>query len=74
VIAHDVATSASSLVRRLVDPQRDPAKERICQWLCEIDDQRLMQFGLTSEDIATLRREQQALMSRSRRSVVGQFE
>jgi predicted enzyme related to lactoylglutathione lyase len=49
--------ATSSLVRRLVQPNRDPAKRRICEWLSEIGDQHLLQFGLTADDIAILRSE-----------------
>jgi hypothetical protein len=45
----------SSLVRRLVHVQNDPAKERLREWLRGIDDERLLGFGLTPEDIAVLR-------------------
>ena len=45
----------SSLVRRLVQAQDDPAKQRIRRWLSKIDDERLLSFGLTLEDIALLR-------------------
>jgi hypothetical protein len=45
----------SSLVRRLVAAEDDPAKRRIRAWLTELDDERLSGLGLTSEDIAILR-------------------
>jgi hypothetical protein len=45
----------SSLVRRLVAAENDPAKRRIHAWLTELDDERLSGLGLTSEDIAILR-------------------
>jgi uncharacterized protein YjiS (DUF1127 family) len=45
----------SSLVRRLVAAENDPAKRRIRAWLTELDDERLSGLGLTSEDIAILR-------------------
>jgi hypothetical protein len=45
----------SSLVRRLVQAKDDPAKQRIRRWLSDIDDERLLRFGLTTEDIALLR-------------------
>jgi hypothetical protein len=51
----DGGRSESSLVRRLVRAKNDPAKQRIRAWLCDIDDERLRRFGLTSEDIALLR-------------------
>jgi hypothetical protein len=37
----------SSLVRRLVQANDDPAKQRIRRWLSDIDDERLLSFGLT---------------------------
>ena len=45
----------SGLVRRLVQARGDPAKQRIRRWLSDISDERLLSFGLTSEDIALLR-------------------
>jgi hypothetical protein len=48
-------TATSSLVRRLVRAQHDPARQRLREWLREIDDRRLLEFGLTPEDIAVLR-------------------
>lgn len=47
--------AGSSLVRRLVLAKDDPAKQRIRAQLGEIDDERLLCLGLTSEDIAALR-------------------
>ena len=47
--------AGSSLVRRLVLAKDDPAKQRIRALLGDIDDERLFCFGLTSEDIASLR-------------------
>jgi hypothetical protein len=59
--------SGSSLVRRVVQAQDDPAKQRIRAWLREIDDEQLSSsLGLTSEDIAVLRSTQ--TLSSSRRS------
>ena len=49
------AIAASGLVRRLVRAKDDPAKQRIRAQLGEIDDERLLCLGLTSEDIAALR-------------------
>ena len=49
------AIAGSSLVRRLVRAKDDPAKQRIRAQLSEIDDERLLGLGLTSEDIAALR-------------------
>jgi hypothetical protein len=45
----------SSLVRRLIAAENDPAKLRIRAWLIALDDERLSGLGLTSEDIAILR-------------------
>ena len=47
--------AGSSLVRRLVLAKDDPAKQRIRAWLSDVDDERLLRFGLTSQDIAALR-------------------
>lgn len=54
--ASKIPTAKSSLVRRLVRARNDPAKQRIRTWLKEADDQRLLNFGLTREDIFILRR------------------
>jgi DNA-binding transcriptional LysR family regulator len=45
----------SSLVRRLVQARDDPAKQRIRRWLSDIQDDRLLSFGLTPDDIVLLR-------------------
>jgi superfamily I DNA and RNA helicase len=45
----------SGLVRRLVQASDDQAKQRIRRLLVDIDDQRLLGFGLTPDDIAVLR-------------------
>jgi hypothetical protein len=45
----------SSLVRRLVQAQDDPAKQRIRMWLKDLDDEKLSGLGLTQEDIVVLR-------------------
>jgi hypothetical protein len=45
----------SSLVRRLVQAKDDPAKQRIRRWRSDVDDERLLGFGLTPEDITLLR-------------------
>jgi hypothetical protein len=45
----------SSLVRRLLQAKDDPAKQRIRRWLGDINDERLLSFGLTRDDIALLR-------------------
>ena len=47
--------AGSSLVRRLVLAKDDPAKQRIRAQLCNVADEQLFCFGLTSEDIAALR-------------------
>jgi hypothetical protein len=44
-----------SLVRKIVQANNDPAKQRIRRWLSDIDDERLLSFGLTPEDIVLLR-------------------
>jgi len=54
----------SSLVRRLVQAQDDPAKRRIRAWLTDLDDAQLLSLGLSSEDIAVLRDTQPAGSSR----------
>ena len=52
----DVPVHSSSLVRRLLlQSQEDPAKLRVLTLLLEVDDVRLLSFGLTREDIAILR-------------------
>ena len=48
--------SGSSLVRRVVQAQDDPAKQRIRAWLRALDNEQLSSLGLTSEDIAVLAR------------------
>ena len=45
----------SSFVHRLLQTRDDAAKRRVRAWLLEIDDDRLLGFGLTQEDIALLR-------------------
>ena len=45
----------SGLVRRLVQAQDDPGKQRIRAWLRELDDEQLSSLGLTPEDIHVLR-------------------
>ena len=50
------AQARSSLVRRCVQAQDDPAKQRIRAWLREMDDEQLSSsLGLTPEDIAIVR-------------------
>jgi hypothetical protein len=48
-------SATSSLVRRLVRAKLDPGKKRVRQLLNDIDDRRLLEFGLAPEDIALLR-------------------
>jgi hypothetical protein len=45
----------SGLVRRLIAAREDVAKQRVRAWLAAIDDERLLRFGLTPEDIIVLR-------------------
>ena len=45
----------SRLVRRLVQAGDDPAKQRVRRLLVDIDDERLLRFGLTPDDIVALR-------------------
>jgi hypothetical protein len=46
----------SCLVRRLIQADSDDtAKQRIRRLLVDIDDERLLSFGLTSDDIVVLR-------------------
>jgi len=45
----------ASFARRLLQARDDAAKRRVHAWLLEIDDDRLLGFGLTPEDIALLR-------------------
>jgi hypothetical protein len=59
---HDIALQPaehrrahSPLVRRLLRAANDPAKQRIRRWLSDIDDERLLAFGLSREDIVLLR-------------------
>ena len=47
--------AGSSLVRRLVLAKDDPAKQRMRVWLSDVNDERLLRFGLTFQDIAALR-------------------
>jgi len=61
----------SSLVRRLVQAQDDPGKQRIRAWLRELDDKHLSNLGLTFEDIAVLR-DTQTSSSRGRRAMARQ--
>ena len=51
----------SSLVRRLVAARNDPAKQRIRAWLANLEDERLLSLGLTSQDIVVLRGSTQRL-------------
>jgi hypothetical protein len=66
VAAGRLLKSGSSLVRRVVQVQDDPAKQRIRAWLRALDNEQLSSLGLTSEDIAVLRGTQ--TLSSSRRS------
>jgi hypothetical protein len=50
-----VPVPKSPFIRRLLEARDDPVKARILTWLLEIDDARLLGFGLGSEDIALLR-------------------
>jgi hypothetical protein len=45
----------SSLVRRLVAAENDPAKQRIRAWLASLEDERLSGLGLSPQDILILR-------------------
>lgn len=45
----------SSFVHSLLQARDDATKRRVLGWLLEIDDDRLLGFGLTPEDIALLR-------------------
>jgi hypothetical protein len=53
--------ATSSLVRRLIHPHHGSAKKRICHWLSDIGEMQLLQFGVTLEEIAILRREREAM-------------
>jgi hypothetical protein len=50
-----VQVPQSSFVRRLLHAHDDPAKQRMLTWLLEMDDERLLRFGLAAEDITILR-------------------
>ena len=63
----------SSLVRRLVQAQDDPAKHRIRAWLCDLNDEQLSSLGCTSEDIAVLRSTQTPSLSRRKQSPSNQL-
>jgi hypothetical protein len=52
-VGNRIATS--SLVKRLVHAQGDPAKQRIRALLGNICDEKLLNFGLSAADIALLR-------------------
>ena len=49
------ARPRSSFVRRLLRARDDAAKQRVRAWLTDLDDERLLAFGLAPEDIALLR-------------------
>jgi hypothetical protein len=58
VAASRLLKSGSSLVRRVVQAQDDPAKQRIRAWLTALENEQLSgSLGLTPEDIAILRPE-----------------
>jgi hypothetical protein len=61
----------SSLVRRLLQASDDPAKQRIRHWLSDINDEQLLSFGLTVEDIALLRGRPEA---QSPETAIGLFQ
>lgn len=63
----------SSLVRRLVQAQDDPAKHRIRAWLCDLNDEQLSSLGCTSGDIAVLRGTQTPSLSRRKQSPSNQL-
>ena len=63
----------SSLVRRLVQAQDDPAKHRIRAWLCDLNDEQLSSLGCGSEDIAVLRGTQPPSSSRRKQSPSNQL-
>lgn len=50
-----VPQAKSSLIRRLVAAEDDPARRRIRAWLADLDDRQLAGFGFVPEDIAILR-------------------
>jgi hypothetical protein len=56
--------AGSSLVRRLVEAQNDPAKHRIRAWLSNLNNEQLSSLGLTPEDMAVLRDTQMPSSSR----------
>lgn len=49
------ARPRSSFVRRLLRAGDDAVKQRVRAWLTDLDDKRLLAFGLAPEDIALLR-------------------
>jgi hypothetical protein len=61
----------SSLVRRLIQAQDDPGKQRIRAWLRELDDKHFSNLGLTFEDIAVLH-DTQTSSSSGRRAMARQ--
>ena len=50
----------SSLVRRIIRAKNDPGKRRVREWLRAIEDDTLLNFGLTQGDIAVLRHDSSA--------------
>ena len=49
------ARPRSSVVRRLLRARDHAVKQRVRGWLADLDDERLLAFGLAPEDIALLR-------------------
>lgn len=47
----------SALAHGLIRARNDAARQRILEWFCKMDDQRLLDFGLTPVDGAILRGE-----------------
>ena len=55
-LSASLPTTGSGLVRRLVRARNDPGKERIRNWLIDLDEAQLQSsLGLTLEDILILR-------------------
>jgi hypothetical protein len=67
VLPAALPNSGSSLVRRLVAAENDPAKRRIHAWLANLGDERLSRLGLTSRDIVILRGTQEPHPAETRR-------
>src|SRR5262245_5714033 len=64
VLPAALPNSRSSLVRRLVAAENDPAKRRIRAWLANLEDERRSRLGLTPRDIVILRRTQEGIPPR----------